>query len=114
CAAAAIVIGARSFLGSNGRLGEAFGTTVNVELLMSSVCPSGADLETMSVPIVPAAPGRLSTTTCWCICSASFGPRIRAVMSLGLAPGGNGTTMRIGREGYASGLAGAAYATSGN
>ena len=66
---------------------------------MSSVCPSGVDFETMSVPMVPAAPGRLSTTTCWRICSASFGPRRRAVMSLGLAPGGNGTTIRIGRFG---------------
>src|SRR5262245_51048256 len=49
--------------------------------------------------MLPAAPGRLSTTTGWPHFAASFSPKMRGMMSA-VPPAGNGTMMRTGREGY--------------
>jgi hypothetical protein len=58
--------------------------------VISSVLPSGAARETASVPIIPLAPGRFSTTIVTPrarpICSA-----IRRATPSVLAPGGTGT-----------------------
>src|SRR5258706_16205293 len=51
--------------------------------------------------MVPPAPARLSTTTCCPRLSPIGRPSSRPMMSFGLAPGGNGTTRRTGRLGYA-------------
>src|SRR4051794_320676 len=48
--------------------------------------------------MVPPAPARFSTTTCWPSASPSAGATVRAVMST-LPLGGHGTTTRTGREG---------------
>jgi len=53
----------------------------------------------MSEPIVPPAPGRLSTTIDVPSASPSLCASVRAMMSV--APlDGNGTTSRIGFDGY--------------
>ena len=62
------------------------------------VCPSGVALATSSAPRFPLAPGRLSMTTAWPKRSESFGPTLRAMMSMPV-PGENGTTTLIGRDG---------------
>ncbi|MNU02435.1 hypothetical protein D3C72_2461390 [compost metagenome] len=49
----------------------------------------------MSVPMMPLAPGRFSTTTDCFSASPSFCEIRRATTSVP-PPGGNGTTMRIG------------------
>jgi hypothetical protein len=54
----------------------------------------------MSTPIVPLAPGRLSTTTVCPQRSLSFCATARAVISVP-PPGGNGTINLIGRAGKA-------------
>src|SRR3989304_2988951 len=51
--------------------------------------------------MIPAAPGRLSTTTCCFQLSASF-CEIRRVETSGVLPGVKPTTMRIGLLGKAS------------
>jgi len=55
---------------------------------------------TLSVPMMPDAPVRLSTTTFAPQDEANLSASMRAVTS-DAPPGGNGTTMRIGRAGYA-------------
>src|SRR5688572_3375103 len=57
----------------------------------------------MSVPSIPAAPGRLSTTTCWLHASASFWPKRRVMKSVP-PPGANGTMNLIGLIGYSVAL----------
>src|SRR5688572_13196601 len=52
----------------------------------------------MSVPILPAAPGRLSMMTGCCQTSLSLGPTRRASKSVD-PPGGWATIRRIGRSG---------------
>src|SRR2546421_5519416 len=47
----------------------------------------------------PAAPGRLSTITCWPHASESFCAAARASRSV-VPPAGNGTTRRTGLVGY--------------
>ena len=64
-------------------------------LFSNTVCPSGADLATVSAAI---ATGRFSTITCWLNASPSFAPSTRPIRSV-LPPGGNGTIRRNGREG---------------
>src|SRR6266513_5863975 len=61
-----------------------------------SVWPSGADFTTISVPIVPEAPGLFSTKNGWSQRACSLGASKRATMS-GPAAGVNGTTIRTGR-----------------
>jgi hypothetical protein len=56
--------------------------------------------------MLPPAPGRLSTTTCWPSLSLSRGTIIRTTASV-LPPGGNVTTMRIGLLGKSGCVAGA-------
>jgi hypothetical protein len=65
---------------------------------ISQVQPSGAARVTTSEPTLPAAPGRLSTTTGWPNVSYNAGAISRAMMSLP-PPGANGPTHRIGRLG---------------
>jgi hypothetical protein len=55
-------------------------------------------LATRFDPILPFAPPRLSTTTGWPSCSDSLTAISRPMMSL-VPPGGNGTTILIGRTG---------------
>ena len=50
------------------------------------MCPSGFDFATYSVPIVPPAPGRLSTKNCWP--SASLNPCARIRPGVSVAPPG--------------------------
>src|SRR6478752_268583 len=54
----------------------------------------------MSVAMLPAAPGRLSTMICCPSRSLSFGVRARAVVSVP-PPGAKPTIIRIGLFGYA-------------
>src|SRR5262249_55806835 len=54
--------------------------------------------------MLPAPPGRFSTTNCWPRCSDSHCPINRATMSV-VPAGPNGTIMRTGRLGYACALA---------
>ena len=67
----------------------------SVFTLTSSVEPSGAARTTASVPVLPEAPGRLSTTTGRPRRSESFGPTVRAMRSMPV-PGVKGTMSRIG------------------
>src|SRR6185503_6051194 len=67
---------------------------------MKSVWPSGSARAAASVPIVPLAPARFSTTTGWPQRSARRGARSRATMSVP-PPGGNATMIRIGLLGKA-------------
>src|SRR5713101_1262613 len=60
------------------------------------VWPSGGDFTTISVPIVPEAPGLFSTKNGWSQRACSLGASKRATMS-GPAAGVNGTTIRTGR-----------------
>src|SRR5262245_54263382 len=61
----------------------------------------------MPMPMLPPAPPRLSTTTCWPQDSVILCATRRAMVSVA-APGANGTTMRIGRVGYCASAACAA------
>src|SRR3954471_1915716 len=58
----------------------------------------------MSVAAMPAAPGRLSTTTCWPSPAASCVETSRASRSLP-PPGANGTMRRSGLVGYSAAAA---------
>src|SRR5258706_6858385 len=64
----------------------------------TSVWPSGSDFATASVPRLPLAPGRASTSTGWPRPAASFSFSVRAIRST-MPPAGNGTMMRSGLEG---------------
>ncbi len=52
------------------------------EAMRASVCPSGAAFATASVPMMPEAPGRFSTTPGWPSRGRSRSATSRAVMSL--------------------------------
>ena len=65
------------------------------------VCPSRGALATMSLPIVPEAPGLFSTTTVCRHDSCSLVATMRASVSVA-PPAGYGTTMRNGWLGYAA------------
>src|ERR1051326_1239117 len=56
------------------------------------------------VPMAPAAPPTFSMTTGWPRTFCSSAPVRRAMMSV-LPPAENGTTTRIGRDGYDSAMA---------
>ena len=64
------------------------------------VAVGAAPLPPRSAPIVPAPPGRLSTTKVWPVCSASFCASMRPTAS-SVPPGGNGMIERhrLGRIG---------------
>src|SRR5690606_1153299 len=71
------------------------------------------DFAASSRPILLVAPGRLSATTGWCICSDSFCAMARPAMSVG-PPGGKGRIRRMAFAGYvcASAAEGAVNAAS--
>ncbi len=64
----------------------------------SSVWPSAGALATTSAPMLPPAPGRLSTTQGWLPGLDMRSPNNRAAMSAAL-PAAAGTTMRTGLDG---------------
>src|SRR5882762_2932475 len=66
----------------------------------TSVWPSGALLATCSVPMLPEAPGRFSTTTGWPRRAPSRSVTARALVSV-TPPAAKGTTNRTGRDGKA-------------
>src|SRR6185503_2704760 len=68
---------------------------------MNSVWPSGSALAATSVPIVPLAPARFSTTTPCPHASCSFAPTTRATMSVP-PPGGKATMIFTGFVGNAA------------
>src|SRR5258707_666231 len=61
------------------------------------------------MPILPAAPPRLSTITCWPSDCEKAIDRMRAMMSVG-PPGANGTTREMGRSGKAASAGAARHA----
>jgi hypothetical protein len=64
--------------------------------VISSVLPSGAARDTNSVPIMPDAPGRFSTTMVT-PCALLMCSAMRRATTSVLAPGGTGTINRIVR-----------------
>src|SRR6266849_7939266 len=80
---------------------------------MPIVWPSGDALATISEPITPPAPGRLSAITGGPSAAASFAPTARDKMSV-VPPAANGTMIRIGLVGYCAetGIAVAANETA--
>src|SRR5512135_192354 len=99
--------GVRSLTKLYGRFLYRLILVTSVLVAMNKVYPSGADLATMSAPILPAAPGRFSTMTGSPSSGRRFSASTRAVTSV-LPPGGYGTTSLIGREGQVSANAGTA------
>jgi hypothetical protein len=71
---------------------------VKVMLWNSRVWPSAGAFATWSAPIEPPPPPTFSTTTLWPMVSVMCCANSRASMSV-VAPAGNGTTMRIDRDG---------------
>ena len=67
---------------------------------ISSVWPSGAALATSAAPLLPPAPGLLSTMKGWPNAFCSSGASARARMSV-VPPAAKGTTMRTGLLGQA-------------
>jgi hypothetical protein len=89
-------------IGSYGSLGTVHGPIDSgVEFDSISVYPSGAARVTSAPPMVPPAPGLLSTITGWPIALASGSEIARATMSLA-PPAANVTTMRTGFSGQAA------------
>ena len=66
--------------------------------IIVSVYPSGGDFAAISTPIVPFAPGRLSTITGWPQACVNFCAIARAVRSVP-PPATKGTIKRMGLEG---------------
>ena len=94
-----MMTGTKSFNASYGGLRDRWGLmTCELEDVISNVYPSGAALATISEPIMPPAPDRLSTTTCWPHAAESFCAMVRANKSVP-PPGGKGAMTRIGRTG---------------
>src|SRR5580765_4854054 len=90
--------GSRSLAVSDGKFGRSDGLTAWVSKTMSQVFPSGGDFATRALPVDPEAPGRFSTTTLTPsrVCKPAAASRPTASTE---APGGNGTTIRIGPDG---------------
>ena len=65
---------AKSLRGSNSSLLNTPGLMANELLTMSSVCPSGLASATILAPILPLAPGLLSTTTGTPSCCCNSAP----------------------------------------
>jgi len=87
--------GVKSVTGLNGTFLYRLAAISRVLALTITVCPSGAALATWSAPMLPLAPGLFSTITGWPRRSESFGPTVRAMMSMPV-PGVKGTTTLIG------------------
>src|SRR5215813_12737954 len=92
--------GARSLSGSYGSFCMCGRIAVSAGVASNTVHPSGGALVTISAPITPPPPARLSTTTVCLRVSLILAPTVRPVMSVA-PPGANGTTTRIGFAGYA-------------
>src|SRR5690606_20678335 len=87
--------GCRSRTGSKLICGYRLRFITSVFTLTSSVLPSGAARTTASVPMLPEAPARLSTTTGRLRRSDRRGPSVRAIKSMPV-PGVKGTISRSG------------------
>src|SRR5262245_36628731 len=74
------------------------------------VWPSGAALTAASAPIMPAAPGRFSTTTGWPSCALRLGASARPTLSRS-PPGGKGTIIFSGLVGNSAACATAIHAS---
>jgi hypothetical protein len=85
--AAIVVTGAKSATASRGRFGIRCGTITCAEALARNIEPPGAARATTSLPIVPFAPLRFSTTTGCGSSRAKPWATMRAMMSVG-PPGG--------------------------
>ena len=106
-----LVTGAKSRRTSNGWERWVLGFTANEAEVTSSVWPSAGARATISAPMLPLAPGRLSTTNGWPSWLDSCWPTMRATESGAPAP--KPTTMRTGREGQVGAvLAAVAAATT--
>ena len=93
------LMGARSTCGLYGSDGfDNAAITSEPRSPITSVYPSAGDFAAIAMPIEPAAPPRLSTTTGCPRRSDSFCANVRPTMSV-LPPGGYGTMNRIGFEG---------------
>jgi hypothetical protein len=94
--------GSKSFTGSNP--GDRYSAGLITSMLLavsSSVWPSGFAFATNAVPMLPPAPGRLSTRNCRFITTDSFCAITRAIASLA-PPVACGTMKVTGRFGYLS------------
>ncbi len=89
---------AKSLNVSYGNFERANGLIVKLGAISSNVCPSAGARATISAPIAVLAPGRFSTMMFCPSDRVSGCASVRAMMSAA-PPGGNGTTMRIGRLG---------------
>ena len=85
--------GVRSLSGSKGNWGLSARFMTRVLTLTNKVLPSGAARTTASVPMLPEAPTRFSTTTARLSFCDNLGPNCRATMSMPV-PGVNGTIKR--------------------
>ena len=74
--------GAKLFTGSYGTFLNRLPLVTKVLAIINSVCPSGAARAATWVPMLPLAPGLLSTTTGWPQCLVSSAPSARARMSM--------------------------------
>src|SRR5258708_8804049 len=100
-ASPSLVTGAKSRKVSNGIFANTWGLITIVPSKPSTrVGPSGALLATCSVPMLPEAPGRFSTTTGWPRRAPSRSATVRALVSV-TPPAAKGTTSRTGRDGKA-------------
>src|SRR5262245_35756892 len=107
-----LVIGVMPLIGSYGQFFCILGPTLSVLLEpIMRVCPSGLELMTKPAAVIPAAPGRFSTTTGWPRISLMIGATARAVTST-LPPAANGTMIRIGSLGKLCDHPAAGYCTS--
>ncbi len=91
-----LLMGTKSLSVSNGTLANTCGLMTSVPSKPStSVWPSGAAPATACVPLLPPAPGRLSTPTCWPRRAPRRSATTRAPVSV-TPPGVKGPTRRIG------------------
>src|SRR5215475_9882645 len=80
------------------------GALAALSLVISTVYPSGGLFIAASMPMVPPAPVRFSTTTCWPIVSDMRSPAARAIKSIA-PPGASGTMIRTGLFGQSDACA---------
>src|SRR5260221_5628342 len=104
--AASSEIGWKSPTGSNGSARNTKRLSTWIEALTSSVWPSGGACATNSLPMLPEAPARFSTTTFCPSRAPSAGASTRATVSTA-PPGACGTMIRTARVGYGWAFAGA-------
>lgn len=93
---ASLMTGTKLFTGSYGTFLNRLPLVTKVLAIINRVWPSGAARAATWVPILPLAPGLLSTTTGWPQCRVSSAPSARARISMPV-PGLYGTMMVIGR-----------------